>query len=85
MLEMAKDRVPEALKSRIQFCQYDPYPLIPLSDAHVDMVFSKGVLTHVEDKVPLFLECYRVLVPSGYLVIEEAVEGYRSIAQEIQL
>lgn len=40
-------------------------------DNHFDIVYSKGVLTHLEDKEALFKELKRVLKPNGVLVIND--------------
>ncbi|MBS0655150.1 MAG: methyltransferase domain-containing protein, partial [Verrucomicrobia bacterium] len=45
--------------------------LLPFEDASFDIVSSKGVLTHVQDKTVLFKEIFRVLKHNGLFVIED--------------
>ncbi len=46
-------------------------PLLPLPDNEFDIVYSKGVLTHVQDKLPLFKEVARTLKAGGVLLIDD--------------
>ena len=44
---------------------------IPLGDDTVDVVFSRDMMTHVEDLDGALIECRRVLVPSGSMLIHQ--------------
>ena len=44
---------------------------IPLEDDTVDIVFSRDMLAHIEDLDGAFVECRRVLRPSGSMLIHE--------------
>jgi phosphoethanolamine N-methyltransferase len=70
MVDEATRRTPAQLKSSIKFLAYDP-PTIQLADASFDIIYSKGVLTHVKDKLPLFREVFRILKPHGYFIIDD--------------
>ncbi len=44
---------------------------IPIDDDTVDVVFSRDMLTHVEDLDGALIECRRVLVPAGSMLIHQ--------------
>lgn len=69
MVNEATRRTPDHLKSRVSFIQYQE-PL-PFESASFDLIYSKGVLTHVRDKLPLFKEVCRALKPNGLLIIDD--------------
>lgn len=71
MVEEATRRIPERLRSMVNFVLYQKPPLLPFSDQHFDIVYSKGVLVHLNDKYPLFNEIHRVLKPGGFLIIDD--------------
>jgi ubiquinone/menaquinone biosynthesis C-methylase UbiE len=71
MVEEATRRTPTHLKSRVKFVCYNKPPLLPFSETSFDIVLSKGVLTHVREKLPLFKEIFRVLANDGILVIDD--------------
>jgi len=71
LVEEAKRRTPEHLQAQLNFVAYKSAPLLPFDDEVFDVVFSKGVLTHVRDKQPLFDEIYRVLKPGGIFVVDD--------------
>ena len=71
MVEEATRRIPEHLKSRVNFVLYQQPPLLPFPDQSYDIVYSKGVLVHLHDKSPLFNEIHRVLKPGGFLIIDD--------------
>jgi len=71
MQRTASERIPEHLKSHLAFYTYTDINHLPFNENKFDIVYSKGVLVHVEDKLPLFKEFRRVLKPTGHLVIED--------------
>lgn len=71
MVEEATRRIPEHLKSLVNFVLYQQPPLLPFPDQSYDIVYSKGVLVHLHDKFPLFNEIHRVLKPGGFLIIDD--------------
>ena len=44
---------------------------MPFEAEKFDVIFSKGVLVHLQDKPPLFKECFRVLKNQGKLLIND--------------
>jgi SAM-dependent methyltransferase len=44
---------------------------IPIEDDTVDVVFSRDMLTHVEDLEGALIECRRVLVPAGSMLVHQ--------------
>lgn len=69
MVDYATRTTPEVAAGRVQFLTYDDQGNIPLPSACIDLVYSKGVLTNVEDKRSLFQEIVRVLRPHGELCL----------------
>lgn len=74
MVEEAKRRMPEAYKSTINFVKSTGSKW-PFADNSFDIICSKGVLTHVEDKSDILSECHRTLKPDGLLVISDALSS----------
>lgn len=62
------------LDDRVSFQHVEPGPL-PLPDGHFDLVFTKDVVCHLSDKVPLLAEVCRVLRPGGRLVLGDWMKG----------
>jgi len=71
MVAESKNRIPEHLKDRVDFrlSTSNTGWLIP-NDSY-DIIYSKGVLTHLETKDEIFQECYRLLKKGGLLVITD--------------
>lgn len=75
MVAEAKRRTPSHLVGRVDFVKCDPDAAWPFADSSFDVIYSKGVLTHAEDKNGIFDECYRILKPGGMLVLSDALSG----------
>lgn len=71
MIEEAKRRTVPALKDKVNFIHYHPLNALPFADNHFDIVFSKGVLTHLQEKGNLFNQVHRVLKPGGVFIIDD--------------
>lgn len=67
MVEYGKNNTPDELKDSVQFIGYDPEGKIPVPDGSYDIVCSKGVLTNVINKIPLFKEIHRILKTNGQI------------------
>ncbi len=62
------------LVGRIEFRQVEPGPLA-FPDASVDVVYSSGCFTQVEDKAGMFAEVFRVLRPGGAFRVYDWMKG----------
>ncbi len=71
MVAESEKRTQDALKGKINFVFNTNNGSLPFSDNHFDVIYSKGVLTHLESKEELFNECYRLLKDDGLLVITD--------------
>lgn len=49
MVEESTRRTPSNLKHQVKFLQYHPEEKLPFADNFFDIVFSKGVLTHLKN------------------------------------
>jgi len=76
MVDEASQRTPTKLQNKVSFHQYHPDAELPFSNEHFDIVFSKGVLTHLNKKTKLFTEIHRVLKPKGSFVIDDWLSPY---------
>lgn len=71
LVKEAERRTPNDLKSQLEFYTYHPDKTLPFPNQPFDIIFSKGVLTHLKDKQTLFQNIFRALKPNGYLVIND--------------
>ena len=62
------------LEGRIETLQVTPGPL-PLPDGCADMVFTKDVVCHIDDKAAAFAEMARLLRPGGRLICADFIEN----------
>ncbi len=69
MVQEATRRIPDGLKDRLDFVLTTANSNWPFPPETFDVVYSKGVLTHVQDQRELFAECHRLLKSGGHLVI----------------
>ena len=58
-------------KSNIHFYCLEKPEILPFADLSFDLVFSKGVLVHVDNKLPLFTEIHRVCKKGGLYVVND--------------
>ncbi len=71
MVTFAEQNAPASISGQLKFAVYDANGVIPYADATFDIVYSKGVLNHVADKLPLFRQVHRVMKPGGRFVIAD--------------
>lgn len=58
---------PEEIKDRLDFVSYDKDGQIPCMPGSFDLVYSKGVLTNIQDKKSLFKQLSQLLKSTGQL------------------
>ena len=68
MVEESIRRIPIELKPRLSFVHLDESHL-PFKSNQFDLVYSKGVFTHISDKLNLFQGIFKILKPGGQLVV----------------
>ncbi|MDN3506532.1 MAG: methyltransferase domain-containing protein [Simkaniaceae bacterium] len=71
MVKEAERNTPAEIKPRLTFVLSTNNASLPFENDSFDIVYSKGVLCHVENKRELFKECHRILKPGGLLVIND--------------
>ena len=73
MIQDAIQRIPVHLKSQVVFVLAQNTEELPFKDKHFDIVMSKGVIVHLNDKQheSLFYEFNRILKPDGTLLIHD--------------
>jgi SAM-dependent methyltransferase len=71
MVEYARTHTPINLSNSLEFHTYNSNGSFPYDPVTFDLVYSKGVLNHVADKVSLFKQINTVLKPNGLLVIAD--------------
>lgn len=71
MVEQANDRVPAELKNRVKFVGYEAFNQLPFADQAFDVIYSKGVFAHLENKLPLFKEVNRCLTMQGVFLLND--------------
>jgi phosphoethanolamine N-methyltransferase len=69
MAKYSMSTAPAEVKERVNFICYSGDGTIPLPSKEFDVIYSKGVLTNVEDKKSLFKELHRLLKSSGTLCL----------------
>ena len=68
------------LADKVEFRLIQPGPL-GLDDASVDIVYTSGVLIHIEDKSAMFNEVLRVLKPGGVLTGYDWLKGPAALSE----
>ena len=69
MVDYATQTTPDPVKGQVQFLTYDDQGQIPLASSCIDLAYSKGVFTNIEDKRSLLQEIARVLRPEGQICL----------------
>lgn len=88
MIEYAKAHAPEEIAHLLNFATYNKDGKMPFKTASFDLVYSKGVLNHVQNKSDLFEKINGVLKKNGMFVIadwiypEENKEDSNPLVQE---
>ncbi|HXF28223.1 MAG TPA: methyltransferase domain-containing protein, partial [Chlamydiales bacterium] len=71
MVEESKKRTPVFLKNRVHFLLSDSNNNWPIPNEKYDLIYSKGVLTHLGVKDGVFQECHRLLKNGGLFIITD--------------
>lgn len=69
MVNEATRRIPTNLQHKVNFLLSTSNCNWPIPEESKDIIYSKGVLAHVENKDEEFQECHRILKKGGLLVI----------------
>lgn len=69
MADYATETTPDQVKGQVSFLTYDDQGQIPLPSSCIDIAYSKGVFTNIEDKRSLLKEIARVLRPQGQICL----------------
>ncbi len=69
MVEHAQKQTPKDIFDKLDFKTYNEEGKIPFKNNSFNLVYSKGVLNHVQDKEKLFLQIHQKLKNNGLLVI----------------
>lgn len=75
MIEEAKRRTPPNLKEKVNFILSKDNKHWPFANECFDIIYSKGVLTHLESKDDVFQECHRLLKKESLLIICDALSS----------
>lgn len=71
MVEYARTHTPISLLNSLEFHTYNSNGSFPYDPEMFNLVYSKGVLNHVADKVSLFKQINTALKPNGLFVIAD--------------
>lgn len=71
MVEFAIAHAPHDIVHLLKFSQYNDAGELPFKNNSFDLAYSKGVLNHVHDKVPLLKQVHRTLKDHGEFVIAD--------------
>lgn len=85
MVQYAQDHTPKNLSHLLQFNTYNNKAQLPYQPETFDLVYSKGVLNHVLDKLSLFRQINTVLKPAGLFVITDWIFPYATTDSTLPL
>lgn len=71
LVDEATKRIPTTHQQRVNFILTSSNSHWPFAQGSRDIIYSKGVLAHVENKQELFQECHRILKEKGLLIITD--------------
>ncbi|MCR9192127.1 MAG: methyltransferase domain-containing protein [Gammaproteobacteria bacterium] len=71
MVQYAKEHAPADVAQQLHFAIYEENGAIPFARDTFDLAYSKGVLNHVHDKLPLFKNIHACLKEQGVFVIAD--------------
>jgi ubiquinone/menaquinone biosynthesis C-methylase UbiE len=74
-LEESIRRTPEHLKRKVNFLLSSSNSNWAIPENSMDIIYSKGVLTHVKTKDEIFQEFHRILKGDGLLVISDCLSA----------
>ncbi|WP_162896436.1 class I SAM-dependent methyltransferase [Cysteiniphilum halobium] len=69
--DMVKHANKRYKKSNTHFYHLENPEVLPFADLSFDLIFSKGVLAHVDNKLPLFKEVHRVCKKGGLFIVND--------------
>lgn len=74
MVKHATAHTPPSLKKQLHFACYDNDGNIPFEKNSFDIIYSKGVFNHIENKAPLFNQIVNRLNKQSILVIADWID-----------
>ncbi len=75
MVEECTKKVPSSLQNKLRYLHVNEENLLPVQGQMHDIVYSKGVFTHIEHKDLLLEQIVKILKPNGNLVITDWISG----------
>lgn len=75
MLSIARSRVPEALRNRVDLVNQD-FTAANLPERQYDLILCVGVLAHVDDPLEVVHKIARLIKPGGSVIVENADAGH---------
>lgn len=77
MVKEAEKRAPREIKNKLNFVLSTSNDCLPFEDDSFDIVYSKGVFCHIENKRGILNECYRILKPGGVLIVNDFLSSIK--------
>lgn len=77
MVKEAEKRAPREIKNKLDFVLSTSNDYLAFENDSFDIVYSKGVFCHIENKQGILNECYRILKPGGVLIINDFLSSIK--------
>ncbi|MBX9744707.1 MAG: methyltransferase domain-containing protein [Chlamydiales bacterium] len=77
MVKEAEERAPKEIKNKLDFVLSTSNDHLPFDNESFDVVYSRGVFCHIENKQGILNECYRILKPGGVLVVNDFLSSIK--------
>ncbi|HSX37257.1 MAG TPA: methyltransferase domain-containing protein [Chlamydiales bacterium] len=77
MVKEAEERALKEIKNKLDFVLSTSNDHLPFENDSFDVVYSRGVFCHIENKQGILNECYRILKPGGVLVVNDFLSSIK--------